>query len=205
VKSAFKSLILKYYKCLWYCSKHNIWNLSNLLLSRKTWEIVDKYYSDKFNFPSRALIVVQCCYVCKGWVTLKATVKAEYEATNNCLNSVHQQKVTAFLHFRPACHNLWWYLHEKTYWRLGWGCKTYSNSSIRDSKRKGVLLCFSKGNKLFKQKIRLRLQTKKRFIETNWHMPGPPWSSLMVTTWLVQKSILQAACTFTNKLKIGII
>ena len=61
------------------------------LLSRKTWEIVDKYYSDKFNFPSSALIVVQrCnCYVCKGWVTLKATVKAEYEATNNCLNSVH--------------------------------------------------------------------------------------------------------------------
>ena len=85
MKSAFKYLILKYYKCLWYCSKHNIWNLSNLLLSRKTWENVDKYYSDKFNFPSRALIVVQRCYVCnyKGWVTLKATVKAEYEATNN--------------------------------------------------------------------------------------------------------------------------
>ena len=113
VKSAFKSLILKYYKCLWYCSKHNIWNLSNLLLSRKTWEIVDKYYSDKFNFPSRALIVVQRCYVCKGWVTLKATVKAEYEATNNCLNSVHQQKVTACLHFRPACRTLWQYLREK--------------------------------------------------------------------------------------------
>ena len=77
----------------------------------------------------------------------------------------------------------------KTDWRLGWWCKTYSNSSIRDSKRKGVLLCFSKGDKLFKQKIRLRLQTKKRFIETNWHMPGPPWTSLMVTTWLaiVQK------------------
>ena len=51
VKSAFKSLILKYYKCLWYCSKHNLWNLSNLLLSRKTWEIVDKYCSNRFNFP----------------------------------------------------------------------------------------------------------------------------------------------------------
>ena len=59
VKSAFESLILNYYNCLWYCSKHNIWNLSNLLLSRKTLEIVDKYHSDKFNFPSRALIVVK--------------------------------------------------------------------------------------------------------------------------------------------------